>query len=85
MNLTIEGEFLLDKDGNKTKVLLPFDEFSKIIKLLNKINSEISLVKFKEKGTGSNKTSQRVFGSAKGKYILSPDFDEPLEDFAEYM
>lgn len=26
-----------------------------------------------------------VFGSAKGKYVLSPDFDEPLEDFNEYM
>jgi len=26
-----------------------------------------------------------VFGSAKGKYILTEDFDEPLEDFKEYM
>jgi len=26
-----------------------------------------------------------VFGSAKEKYILSPDFDEPLDDFKEYM
>jgi hypothetical protein len=25
------------------------------------------------------------FGSAKGKYILAADFDEPLEDFKEYM
>jgi hypothetical protein len=24
-------------------------------------------------------------GSAKGKVVMSPDFDEPLEDFAEYM
>jgi hypothetical protein len=23
-------------------------------------------------------------GSAKGKVIISPDFDEPLDDFAEY-
>lgn len=22
-----------------------------------------------------------IFGSAKGKYVLSADFDEPLEDF----
>jgi hypothetical protein len=33
--------------------------------------------------SGSSKTP--VFGSAKGKYILSPDFDEPLDDFKEYM
>ena len=26
-----------------------------------------------------------VFGSAKGKYQLSPDFDAPLEDFKDYM
>lgn len=25
-----------------------------------------------------------MFGSAKGVYILSPDFDEPLPDFEEY-
>ncbi len=25
------------------------------------------------------------FGSAKGKYKMSADFDEPLEDFKEYM
>ena len=26
-----------------------------------------------------------VFGSAKGTFVMSPDFDEPLEDFKEYM
>ncbi|MBK9247891.1 MAG: DUF2281 domain-containing protein [Ignavibacteria bacterium] len=25
------------------------------------------------------------FGSSKGKYILQPVFDDPLEDFKEYM
>jgi hypothetical protein len=27
----------------------------------------------------------RRFGSAQGKYKLSPDFDLPLDDFSEYM
>lgn len=27
----------------------------------------------------------RKAGSAEGKYTLAPDFDEPLEDFKEYM
>ncbi len=27
----------------------------------------------------------RVFGSSKGKYKLSKDFDAPLDDFSEYM
>ena len=25
------------------------------------------------------------FGCAKGSFVLSPDFDEPLDDFKEYM
>jgi Protein of unknown function (DUF2281) len=25
------------------------------------------------------------FGSGKGMFIMGPDFDEPLEDFKEYM
>ena len=28
---------------------------------------------------------RRPFGSARGKIRISEDFDEPLEDFAEYM
>ena len=28
---------------------------------------------------------RRAPGSAKGKIVMSPDFNEPLEDFAEYM
>jgi len=28
---------------------------------------------------------KRKFGSSKGKYKLSKDFDAPLEDFKEYM
>lgn len=26
-----------------------------------------------------------VFGFAKGKYVMSADFDEPLEEFKDYM
>ena len=29
--------------------------------------------------------TKRIFGSAKGKYTLAPDFDAPLADFEEYM
>ncbi|NOQ34696.1 MAG: DUF2281 domain-containing protein [Methylococcaceae bacterium] len=30
-------------------------------------------------------TKKRTFGSAKGKYKLSEDFDAPLDDFKDYM
>lgn len=41
--------------------------------LLNKYSSENAVKKIPQ------------FGSAKGKYSLSDDFDVPLEDFNEYM
>jgi antitoxin (DNA-binding transcriptional repressor) of toxin-antitoxin stability system len=39
----------------------------------------IKLVPHKEKKT------KRRFGSAKGSIIISDNFDEPLEDFKDYM
>jgi antitoxin (DNA-binding transcriptional repressor) of toxin-antitoxin stability system len=33
----------------------------------------------------TKKKSKRVFGSAKGLIIMSEDFDEPLEEFKDYM
>ncbi len=33
----------------------------------------------------NGKRKNRKAGSAKGKYKLAPDFDQPLEDFKEYM
>lgn len=33
----------------------------------------------------NQKGKKRKAGSAKGKYELAPDFDQPLEDFKEYM
>jgi hypothetical protein len=38
-----------------------------------------------EKSGKNAQKTQRTFGSAKGKIHISEDFDEPLEDFKEYM
>ena len=56
---------------NKIGELLDFIEF-----LLNKefVNKDVQPTRKKPK-----------FGCAKGKFILSADFDEPLADFNEYM
>ncbi len=35
--------------------------------------------------TDTNKFNKPVFGSGKGMIEMSPDFDEPLEDFKDYM
>ena len=34
---------------------------------------------------GTEPKKERVFGCAKGQFKMAPDFDEPLEDFKDYM
>jgi len=33
----------------------------------------------------NRKPKNRKAGSAEGKFTIAPDFDQPLEDFKEYM
>ena len=46
--------------------------------------SDFLISKVKKNGNNKNK-SRGGFGARKGDYIMSDDFDEPLEDFKEYM
>jgi len=39
----------------------------------------------KSKQKIKSKIKEREFGCAKGMFTMHPDFDEPLEDFKEYM
>ena len=39
----------------------------------------------KTKAKKQNPIKQREFGSAKGFFKMHDDFDEPLEDFKDYM
>ncbi|MDT3739626.1 MAG: hypothetical protein RO257_09010 [Candidatus Kapabacteria bacterium] len=84
MIIPIDAEYIVDKDNNKTKVLLSIDEFDKILVILKKyditFSNEESILSF-ENNSNDSKNGNRVFGSAKGKYNLSPDFDAPFEDF----
>ena len=60
--------------------------YTKIKHLPSDLKSEVSdfidflLSKRKE----TNNLNQPKFGCAKGQIHISPDFDEPLEDFNEY-
>ncbi|MFN8257995.1 MAG: DUF2281 domain-containing protein [Bacteroidales bacterium] len=38
-----------------------------------------------DEGDLLTKEKKPIFGSAKDKYVLAPDFDESIEDFKEYM
>jgi hypothetical protein len=51
--------------------------------LKKEVQDFIEFLKSKVKKQGPVK--QRKFGSAKGFFIMHEDFDEPLEDFKEYM
>ena len=42
------------------------------------------IAQFEKENIGKPKPKP-VFGSGKGMFIMAPDFDEPLEDFKEYM
>jgi Protein of unknown function (DUF2281) len=39
----------------------------------------------KQLENSTEKKRMRVFGSAKGTFKMSADFNEPLDDFKEYM
>jgi hypothetical protein len=43
------------------------------------------LVEQAEKANEGKTKPKPVFGSGKGMFKMGPDFDEPLEDFKDYM
>ena len=63
---------------------------SEIYKLPESLKLEVLhfIVFLKQEKKLSEKTTTRkprVFGRSKGKYVLSPDFDSPLDDFKDYI
>jgi hypothetical protein len=61
--------------------------YTKITSLPNDIKSEVNdfidfLMTKKKKEI---KKKKPIFGCAKGQIFISPDFDEPLDDFKDYM
>ena len=61
--------------------------YSKLAALPDDLKSEVSdfvdfLASKRKKITDKKKP---IFGSGKGMFIMKPGFDEPLEDFKEYM
>ena len=59
----------------------------KLDQLPDNMKSEVNdfidfLISKKENNEQTNKPR---FGSGKGTFVMQPDFDEPLDDFKEYM
>jgi hypothetical protein len=59
---------------------LPPDKQQQVEDFVNFLNCQYGL---KDKGLASRRKANR--GMAKGMLTISDDFDEPLEDFEDYM
>ena len=64
--------------------------FSKLALLPESLQLQLAgfadyLVQKAEKEKGISVTPKPVFGSAKGMFKMRADFDEPLEDFEQYV
>jgi hypothetical protein len=74
----------------KTKILKMTDLslYTKISTLPDYLKSEvvdfIDFLHSKRKNEKIKSKKGRVFGYAKGKIILKPGFDDPIDDFKEY-
>jgi len=64
-----------------------FQLYTQISSLPADLKKEVSdFVEFlKQKAKPKAKLKKRQLGAAKGLIVMSPHFDEPLEDFKEYM
>lgn len=66
------------------EIIPKFNQLSENLKL-----EVLHFIEFLQTRSSENsnlvKVGKRKFGYAKGKYTISPDFDEPLEDFKDYM
>ena len=61
--------------------------YTQISSLPADLKKEVSdFVEFlKQKAKPKTRLRKRQLGAAKGLIVMSPDFDEPLDDFKEYM
>jgi hypothetical protein len=61
--------------------------YTEIASLPDNLKQEVSdFVEFlKSKSKNKQKITERQYGYAKGFFKMSPDFDEPLDDFKDYM
>jgi len=59
---------------------------SKVHLLPEEVQKQVSdFIEFLMSKRKKSQVRQPVFGSAKGRIQMSADFDEPLDDFKEYM
>lgn len=61
---------------------LPPEKKAEVVDFIEFLSQKI---KTAESQTTPSGQSRNGFGSLKGTFVMSPDFDAPLEDFVDYM
>lgn len=74
---TITKEVIIEKPGRTVIELDVPADFP--------VGEAVMILEPKEKEAKHVNRAAEMFGKGKGKVWMSDDFDEPLEDFAEYM
>jgi hypothetical protein len=71
----------------KQATIYDTDIYNKIFSLPKNLKAEVlHFAEFlKLKTTPIKAITEREFGCAKNAFVMKDDFDEPLEDFKEYM
>lgn len=61
--------------------------YRKLAALPDNLKTEVSdfIDSIAVKNEQETKKNKPLFGSGKGMFVIKPDFDEPLEDFNEYI
>ena len=61
--------------------------YNKLASLPENLRSEVEdFIDFLKTKAKNNKNKKKPeFGSGKGMFLMKPDFDQPLDDFKEYM
>jgi Protein of unknown function (DUF2281) len=72
--------FWLDKTSNTMSNTILFEKINQLPDHL-----KVEFLEHKKASEIDKPLKKRVFGSAKGKYVMSADFDEPLDEFKDYM
>jgi hypothetical protein len=79
-----------ERSHNSTKKKIDMDNvqlYTEISLLPASLKQEVKdFVEFlKTKNNSKTKIKEREFGCAKGLFTMRDDFDEPLDDFKDYM
>ena len=85
--ITTESNILLLKIISKFENMNDTILYNKLSVLPQELKSEVSefIDALLKKAKDSSEQKKPIFGSGKGIFVMHKDFDEPIEDFKDYI